>query len=129
MLVFTHVYRQAMNEATVWAYREVLKDLTPPQLDRGCIGAMKRTKFTPTPSEILDYAIEQSPSIFESSTEAPMTQEEAKEFLNKVRGDIPWIKEKAPDYVLEVSDEVRARYEKNKSEALRKCEKCEGKSA
>ena len=43
-----------------------------------------------------------------------MTQEECVEFLEKVRKDIPWIREG----VVEITEEMRARYEKKKQQAL-----------
>jgi hypothetical protein len=86
-VVFTHVYRQQMTDATFWAYNEALKDLTPDQLERGCIGAMKVTRFTPTPAEIREHISDgiEPPALNAIMKEAPLSIEELREMVKEAK--------------------------------------------
>ena len=91
MTVFTHVYRQPMTEATVWAYRETLKDLTAAEVDRGCMESMKRTKFTPTPAEIREFSKEkvEHPALNALAIEdAPLSLAELQELVKEAKRHI-----------------------------------------
>ena len=86
--VFNHVYRQPMTEATIWAYLQTLKDLSVEQLERGCLEAMKQTKFTPTPAEIREYSHlkhEQAP-LNATVEEPPLSMEELRALVIEARG-------------------------------------------
>ena len=116
MIVFTHVYRQPMTEATVWAYRETLCDLSVAELERGCKEAMRQTRFTPTPAEIREYGIIEGehygPALNALPPAPPMTDAECKEFLAKLRKEVPCLTEG----VIEITDKMRERHEKKKAQ-------------
>lgn len=123
MIAFTHVYRQPMTEATVWVYRETLCDLSVDELDRGCREAIKQTRFTPTPAEIRECSRseERVAALNSQQPEPAMSQADMREFLSKVRSDIPWMNEpRSMGPVLVVTDEMRERAEAKKKEALEK---------
>lgn len=127
MIVFNRVYRQPMTDAAVWAYREALSDLSVEELERGCIGAMKQTRFTPTPAEIREYGISEAQTEPMPDYGPQVTQEEAKEFFAKMKAEIPCLSDESlrQQGVLVVTDEMRAEAQRKKLETLRRF----GKSA
>lgn len=114
-----------MEEGTIWAYREALADLSAEELDRGCLEAMRHTRFTPTPAEILEYGVvprEEKP--LNALPPAPaLTDQEAKEFFAQMRVQVPCLSERAmrADGITVITDEMRADAERKKREAIRLC--------
>jgi hypothetical protein len=127
MTVFTHVYRQPMTEATVWAYRETLQDLSVEELERGCTEAMKQTRFTPTPSEIREYGVLPRETATFAPPEPRMSDAEAKEFLEQMKANVPCLSEESTqaEGIIIITEEKRAEYERKKREAIERF----GKSA
>lgn len=124
MLVFNRVYRQPMTDVTIWAYRETLADLTPEELERGCREAMKRTKFTPTPAEIREYGVLPAPEIpaLKAPVDPPLTAEEARDFLAKLKQDVPCLSNESirSDGIVIVTDAMRAQAKAKNQEALKR---------
>lgn len=123
MHVFNRVYRQPMEPGTIWAYRETLSDLTVEEIDRGCVAAMKATRFTPTPAEIREYGIlpsSEAPALNALPAGPPITDEEAKQFFEELKANVPCLSEesKRKDGIIEITDEMRARHEAKNREAL-----------
>lgn len=113
-----------MEPATVWAYREALSDLSVEELEQGCTEAMRQTKFTPTPAEIREYGMLPKETVFLNNAlpEPYPTKEEAIEFLAKMKAEVPCLSEESlrKEGVVIITDEMRAEYQRKKSEALKR---------
>lgn len=121
-MTFNQVYGRDLSQPAIWAYYETLKDLTPEELDRGCIDAMKRIKFCPNPAEILESVEATRPAIVLNSKQLPepsFTDDEAKQFLAELR-EIVFPDREVAKAVLEITDEMRENYERKKQEALKR---------
>jgi hypothetical protein len=88
---------------------------------------MRQTKFTPTPSEIREYGILPRETIPFAPPEPFITDDEAKEFLRKMKAEIPCLSDESMrnEGIIVITDEKRAEFERKKKEAIERF----GKSA
>lgn len=97
LATFHQIYHQPIEELAAAAYREALKGYSAAQIDRGCKEAIKRCAFIPKPAEIIrcieqtaygDYAPE-----VRALPEAPLSNEESRAILLKIREQVSRLKD------------------------------------
>lgn len=118
-------YQGELSELASMGYRIGLADLKPSELDLAFSHALKtsETGFRPTAGEIRKHLREvrqQSAPQFQALPEASLTAEEAKNILDDIREKAAALGAQPKDSVgiVEITDEMRARYEARKQEAL-----------
>jgi hypothetical protein len=85
------------------------------------MGAMRITRFTPTPAEIRECVPQKEDlrlALNALPPESPMTQAEAEEFLAKARVDLAPILKSIPDGAIEITEEMRERHREKTRQAV-----------
>lgn len=130
LYLFSQIFRQEATQLIAEAYLHVLQNLTPAQLDRGCNWCLAHCEFFPTPAKILEGVelTRETPACEPFDECQRMTPEEFKALFAEARARYPELLVHAPeipaprkqDAVVEITDEMRARHEASKAEALRR---------
>jgi hypothetical protein len=117
-------FHQALTEEMAVAYGIGLADLTSEQLLRATRYLLLNHKeFMPTPAQIR-AAVEDSapPRTLPRLSEPPLTKQEAREILSKMKSEIPCLSSESlkRDGVIVITDEMRAEAVRKSQEALRR---------
>jgi hypothetical protein len=117
-------FRQEVTEEMVIAYAIGLAGLTGEQLVRATRYLLLNHKeFMPTPAQIRAAVEDSAPTpILKQLSEPPLTKEEAREILSKMKAEIPCLSSESMkrDGVIVITDEMRAEAVRKSQEALRR---------